>query len=75
MSTQELIIKEISTMSEQQLTEILNHIQSIKDTEKVKPSHKKASGQSILRHAGKWQGNDLKDCLEMVQASRGLAEF
>jgi hypothetical protein len=34
MSTQELIIKELSKMSEEQLTEILNHIQSIKHTEK-----------------------------------------
>jgi hypothetical protein len=34
MSTQELIIKEIKSMSEQQLTEILHLIRSIKDTER-----------------------------------------
>jgi cytoplasmic iron level regulating protein YaaA (DUF328/UPF0246 family) len=34
MSSHEIIIKEISSMSEQQLTEILHLIQSIKDVEK-----------------------------------------
>ncbi len=47
----------------------------MKDTEKAKSACQKPSGQSILHHAGKWQGNDLKECLEIVQSSRGLAEF
>ncbi len=54
-------------MSEEQLAEILEHIQSMKDTEKAKYAAQKTSGQSILRHAGKWKGNDLKECLEIVQ--------
>ncbi|AFZ58262.1 hypothetical protein ACOWPH_08055 [Anabaena sp. PCC 7938] len=39
------------------------------------PPHRQGSGKSILRHAGKWVGADLKECLKIVQSYRGLAEF
>jgi hypothetical protein len=84
MSTKESILQEIGSMSEQQLTEALSLIRSIKDKQiagvsinqpQPKPTHRKGSGKSILRHAGRWVGDDLKQCLEIVQSSRGLAEF
>ena len=40
-----------------------------------KSSLRPASGRSLLRHAGTWQGNDFEDCLQAVTASRGPVEF
>jgi hypothetical protein len=34
-----------------------------------------SSGQSILRHAGKWQGEDFEECLQSVYDSRSEAKF
>ncbi|VXD25324.1 hypothetical protein [Planktothrix paucivesiculata] len=34
-------------------------------------SYKPASGQSVLRHAGQWVGDDLQDCLDLVNQTRG----
>jgi hypothetical protein len=42
---------------------------------KAKLPSRLGSGKSILRHAGKWVGDDLEECLEMVYSSRGEAEF
>ncbi|MTJ50289.1 hypothetical protein [Dolichospermum sp. UHCC 0259] len=74
MTTKELLIQEISSMSEIELIQTLNIIRSIKQKESKLP-HRPGSGKSILRHVGKWVGDDLKECLEIVQSSRGIAEF
>jgi hypothetical protein len=37
--------------------------------------YRRASGQSILRHVGKWQGDDFEECLQMVYDSRGNTQF
>lgn len=34
-----------------------------------------ASGRSLLRHVGTWQGDDFEDCLRSVVESRGQVEF
>jgi len=34
-----------------------------------------ASGRSLLRHVGTWQGDDFEECLRAVVASRGQIEF
>ncbi|GJD23959.1 hypothetical protein RIVM261_089150 [Rivularia sp. IAM M-261] len=34
-----------------------------------------ASGRSILRHLGTWQGDDYEECLKLVYNSRGQAKF
>ena len=34
-----------------------------------------ASGCSLLRHAGTWQGDDFEECLQSVVESRGQVEF
>jgi hypothetical protein len=37
--------------------------------------YRPASGRSILRHAGTWQGDDFQECLQAVYATRGKAKF
>jgi hypothetical protein len=34
-----------------------------------------SSGRSLLRHAGKWQGDDFEACLQAVYDSRSPAKF
>lgn len=38
-------------------------------------TYRPASGRSILRHAGTWQGDDFEECLQSVYATRGKAKF
>ncbi|MFM6357819.1 MAG: hypothetical protein ACKPH7_00995, partial [Planktothrix sp.] len=33
-------------------------------------AYKPASGQSVLRHAGQWVGDDLEDCLNLVNQTK-----
>ncbi|BAZ17597.1 hypothetical protein NIES4071_94770 [Calothrix sp. NIES-4071] len=40
-----------------------------------KITYRPASGRSILRHAGTWQGDDYEECLQSVYNSRGRAKF
>ncbi len=35
----------------------------------------KSTGADLLKHAGSWVGNDLKECLEEVIANRLPAKF
>ncbi|MEA5523631.1 hypothetical protein [Nodularia spumigena] len=74
MTFKEELVAEIETMTEAQIAELLIMVKNIK-TKKAKPPQRPGSGKSILRHAGKWQGEDLKDCLQAVYDSRGVAEF
>ncbi len=39
------------------------------------PSLRPASGQSIFRHAGQWEGDDFEDCLQSVYDDRSEAKF
>ncbi|TAE55991.1 MAG: hypothetical protein EAZ76_04695 [Nostocales cyanobacterium] len=74
MTTKELLIQEINSMSETELIETLNLVRTIKQKQS-KPPHHPGSGKSILRHAAKWVGDDIKECLEIVEFSRGLTRF
>ncbi|BAY31808.1 hypothetical protein NIES2107_36940 [Nostoc carneum NIES-2107] len=38
-------------------------------------AYRPASGNSILRHAGTWSGDDFDECLQSVYATRGKAKF
>lgn len=38
-------------------------------------SFREASGHSLMRHAGMWQGDDLEECLAIVYQTRGQVEF
>ncbi|MBD2292204.1 hypothetical protein H6G06_01590 [Anabaena sphaerica FACHB-251] len=74
MTNKELLLQEIDSMSEIKLIETLNIVRTIKQKQSKSP-HCPGLGKSIFRHAGKWVGDDLKECLEIVESSRGLAEF
>ncbi|MDZ8184897.1 MAG: DUF2281 domain-containing protein [Nostoc sp. ChiSLP02] len=38
-------------------------------------TYRPASGRSILRHAGTWEGDDFTECLQAVYATRGQAKI
>ena len=42
---------------------------------KKDPSGSQTSKNCLLKHAGKWEGNDFEDCLEDVYLSRMEAVF
>jgi hypothetical protein len=67
-------VEEIESMTEEQIAEVLTMVKNMK-IKKAKIPQRQGSGKSILRHVGKWQGDDLKVCLQAVYDSRGLAEF
>jgi len=35
----------------------------------------RSSARSLLKHAGKWAGNDLEKCIKKVYEARGEIEF
>jgi len=45
------------------------------ETEKKPPSFRPASGNSLLRHAGTWEGDDLEECVRLVYETRSQLEF
>lgn len=55
------------------VTVITNETQSnsSKEPQNIRP----ASGNSLLRHAGTWEGEDFEDCLQSVYDNRGRLEF
>jgi hypothetical protein len=77
MTSKELLIQEIETLPSELLIEALDLIRSIKanHTKKELLTYRPASGLSILRHAGTWEGDDFSECLQAVYASRGKAKF
>jgi hypothetical protein len=77
----EQIEKNLSEMSPDSLKIIAEFVEFIKDKQEgIKPTseaitYKPASGRSILRHAGKWVGDDLEDCLQLVYETRGKVKI
>jgi len=55
--------------------EAVSSIDSIDSENQEQPTYRPASGRSILRHAGTWQGDDFSECLQSVYATRGKAKF
>jgi hypothetical protein len=39
------------------------------------PIRLQATGQDLLQVAGTWQGDDMEECRQILQASRSQAEF
>ncbi len=78
MTVKELLLKEIESLPDSLLTEALELMQELK-TKKHQTTNNNstviASGGSILKHAGKWVGDDFAECLDFVYASRGKAKF
>jgi hypothetical protein len=84
MTLKEVLIQEIETMPDDILSELLDFADFIKAKRskqqalkeiQTPPPYRRASGHSILRHAGKWQGDDFEECLQMVYDTRGKAQF
>jgi len=81
-SVKELLHQAIEALPEELAAETLDFVefiqarrtQSKSETEEKLP-YRPASGRSVLRHVGKWAGDDLQECLEAARASRGLTEF
>jgi hypothetical protein len=61
----------IETASDEALAPILHQLKASIASAALRP----ASGRSILRHAGKWQGDDFEECLQAVYDSRSEAQF
>lgn len=84
MTLKEQLMQEIESMPEELLAEVLNFASSIQ-VKREKPqafaelpaklTYRPASGRSILRHAGTWQGDDFEECLQMVYDTRSPAKF
>ncbi len=89
MTTKQQLIQEIESAPETILAETLNFLRYLKTKdnqaqEKQKELESKtntqvnSTGRVLLEHLktiGKWEGNDLEEYLESVNASRGQAKF
>ncbi|MGI0481574.1 hypothetical protein ACN4EE_12375 [Geminocystis sp. CENA526] len=80
MTTKQILLQEIESMSEEELNEILILVEKMKQESNANKSNstqfdRQGSGKSISRHAGKWVGDDFQECLQMVYDSRGVAKF
>ncbi|XWK89714.1 MAG: hypothetical protein U7127_06520 [Phormidium sp.] len=72
MTLKEQLLQAIEALPSTRLAEALIFIQSLQ----TKPSI--ATAKSFLAHLktiGTWSGDDLQECLEAVQSSRGEAQF
>jgi hypothetical protein len=66
------LLDAIETAPDAAIEQTLNFLKTLlKEPSALRPG----SGRSILRHAGKWQGDDFEDCLQSVYASRSEAKF
>jgi hypothetical protein len=50
-------------------------LQFLKTLLQTPSSPRPASGRSLLRHAGTWQGEDFEECIQSVYDSRSEAKF
>ncbi|MBD2250571.1 DUF2281 domain-containing protein [Nostoc parmelioides] len=89
MTIKEQLLQEIESTSDTILTETLDFLRFLKTKEtRTQPIPEVAdsavhapgnsTGHSLLEHLqtiGKWEGDDLQECQEMVYATRGKAKF
>ena len=71
MTTKKQIYQAIETLPNTQLTEALALIESLK----TKPYTSAKSFLTHLKTIGSWAGEDMEECLETAQKSRGEAQF
>jgi hypothetical protein len=72
LTLKEQLLRAIETLPSNRLSEALTFTRSLQ----TEPSS--TTAQSFLTHLktiGSWSGDDLQDCLEAVQNSRGEAQF
>ncbi|MCM0594243.1 MAG: DUF2281 domain-containing protein [Gloeotrichia echinulata IR180] len=89
MTIKEQLLQEIESSPDTILAETLDFLRFLKTKEtETQPtpsapesathSPVNSTGRSLLEHLktiGKWQGDDLEECLKLVIASRGKAKF
>jgi hypothetical protein len=89
MTLKEILTQELETASDEVLSETINFVQFLKtkhpqnqiapkpDTniDIQAPPAKKCTVGDLLQFAGKWQGDDGQECLEMVYATRSRASY
>ena len=91
MTIKELLIQEIQSSSDSLLEETLDFLRFLKAKETQKNSESEvevvestshtpvqSTGKSPLEHLktiGKWQGDDLEECLQLVYAISGKINF
>ncbi len=66
MTTRELLLKEIEQTPEELLEAVLDFLLFLK----MRHRKQNSTTKSLLEFAGKWDGDDLEECLEMVYATR-----
>jgi hypothetical protein len=89
MTLKEILIQELNTASDEVLSETIHFVQFLKTKspqnklltnqeanldEQTSPV-KKCTVGDLLQFAGTWEGDDLKECLEMVYATRSQASY
>lgn len=85
MTIKEQLLQEIESTPDIILAEILDFLLFLKTKETPTPPISEApesttntTGNSLLEHLktiGKWEGDDLEECLQLVIATRGKAKF
>lgn len=89
MTIKEQLLHEIESTPDNILAEILDFLRFLKTKETPTPPQPEApesathtpvnsTGNSLLEHLktiGKWEGDDLEECLQLVIATRGKAKF
>lgn len=71
-SLKQELLQTIETAPEGAIEQTLIYLKTLLQNQ---PSLRPGSGRSILRHAGKWQGDDFEDCLQSVYDTRSEAQF
>jgi Protein of unknown function (DUF2281) len=79
MTIKELLIQEIETLPPELLTEALNFVRDIKTSHIAKQSNKNnlrgSTAEDLLEFAGTWEGDDIRECLQLVHDTRMPLEF
>ncbi|MBD2194261.1 MULTISPECIES: DUF2281 domain-containing protein [Calothrix] len=89
MTIKEQLLQEIESSPDNILAETLDFLRFLKTKEtetqpkpeaSTSPTHANtnSTGRSLLEHLktiGKWEGDDLEECLRLVYATRGKAKF
>ncbi len=89
MTIKDLLIQEIESTSDILLSETLDFLRFLKTqetqaqkqleiAESTTHTRINSTGRSLLEHLktiGKWSGEDLQECLELVYTTRGKAKF
>ncbi len=76
-TVQQWVIHSLSQLSSENLLLIANFVSFLQQQSSPPASSqpKQASLADLLEVAGSWEGNDLRDCLQLVHESRAPLEF